>query len=750
MTTSIEPHLSLPTAAPINASFANDDIVSAFKQLFADLFEQHLASALHDVNALGMPHLGTFDLVRRNVNADGLALLPGSSEEDATRYLYRAWRSRDSDGRGLHFLKTYLQMLFPNICELEQMMQSKHQPYPLDLYPASLHSGDPDKYLTSRVEIILDYSTEMTDFTKLMSVFRAILPARIAPLFKFRLLLLLWQESLIESSLLLQKNTSMFANPCGLRISTAKNYLWQLGNDNQYTQLSNDLAQGTPGIIVGQTLIKLNAYYSLSKLKLDASWKLGQLVGGVVIPPPIKLDGTWHVGIKNPYASVVKLTQCKISSAAVLNKTTISTVYPYLNKPGLTLNGAWRVSDRIVSKALITSTALINALQTVTSTLLDNKIIGIDYPYKNRLGKLKLNGFKLRETGVLTASTAKIQVSKTIPALGVYYKLPTLNKLNHGLKLNDSWQVGGGNKRFTLNGAWQIGGRYQAVDSHAVIASTAEMVQPQHVDTTFSEHIALDYPYKTRLGKVVTLNGYQKLNSAWQVGGAVSKKPLGFKLRETGVLVEGTVKVNTAKTIDVIDNYLKLGKTAKLSRLIKLDGSKTLNGRWRLGGSVDNVLLNGSFKIGGAIKHSLSINGTWKLGQRTQLVYSSAVISSTSALSITSTVEASIGVFKGNLFSFISEQGTENYEFISTLSPSVELSELNKIVNNRLLLATPPIGDIFMHKGIVYRPLNADILMSEDHDNVHVVSDSGKYYAQFDASVDLSGLHAEVTYLAAV
>jgi hypothetical protein len=60
------------------------------------------------------------------------------------------------------------------------------------------------------------------------------------------------------------------------------------------------------------------------------------------------------------------------------------------------------------------------------------------------------------------------------------------------------------------------------------------------------------------------------------------------------------------------------------------------------------------------------------------------------------------------------------------------------------------MGDIFMHKGIVYRPLNADILMSEDHDNVHVVEDNGKYYAQFDASVDLSGLHAEVTYLAAV
>ncbi|MFZ4504696.1 MAG: hypothetical protein ACOYM1_12185, partial [Methylovulum sp.] len=227
-------------------------------------------------------------------------------------------------------------------------------------------------------------------------------------------------------------------------------------------------------------------------------------------------------------------------------------------------------------------------------------------------------------------------------------------------------------------------------------------------------------------------------------------KPLGFKLRETGVLVEGTTTVEAFKTIDVIDNYLKLGKTAKLSRLITLNGSKKLNGKWRLGGSIDNVLLNGSFKIGGAFKHSLSINGTWKLGQRTQLVYSSALISSTSALSITSTVEASIGVFKGNLFSFINEQGTANYEFISTLSPSVELSDLNKIINNRLLLNSPPVGDIFMHKGIVYRPFHDDILMAEDHDNVHVIVENGHYYAQFDDSMDLSGLYAEVTYLAAL
>ena len=1015
MTSPIEPHLSLPTAAPINASFANDDIEAALKQLFADLFEKHLASALHDVNALGMPHLGTFDLVRRNVNADGLALLPGSSEEDATRYLYRAWRSRDSDGRGLHFLKTYLQMLFPNICELEQMMQSKHQAYPLDLYPASLHSGDPDKYLTSRIEIGLDYSTEMTDFTKLMSVFRAILPARLSPLFKFRLLLLLWIESRIDSTLFLQKAFNMKANPCGLRVSESTEFLWQLGRDIDYKKLGHNPAFSG---LVGQSLVKLQNYDSTFNLDVDGQWKVGQWQGGVWIAPPPKLDGSWPVGINTTYECFVKLGDCRIRTSALLSKFTQTKVYqPHLNQPGLTLNGLWHIVERMTSRVLMTSKTVITAPQHIETTFGEhlrceypftpkrlnggafgfpvrkpgiyidtatglNKIIeghvnpeklklpriakldghaldghwkiggdhgqrtlngawkigathwiidshtaldlqthaqqplvvdvtssnhvALDYPYKTRLARLpKLNpwhplngtwqvgraeskapfGFKLRETGVLVDHTASLVKQHSIDGLGRYHYLRHSNKLD-GQSLTGKWQIGGGDKRFTLNGTWRVGERYQQLDSHIINFSHSQINAKPSLITTFSDHAALDYPHKTRLARLPKLNPWHPLNGTWQVGRAESKAPFGFKLRETGVLVEAystnsltklisaygvyntlpplkrldtqnklsgkwqiggsrcalplngswqigrrklhisstatlttqatlaipqhvsfsssdqftihypgrhrlgkparlthwqsfnsglklggavsskpfgfplyadesipidsTVNIGIDKIIDVIDNRLKLGKTAKLSRLVKLNGSQSLGGTWQVGGSSGHVLLNGSFKLGGAIKHQLSINGAWKLGQRTQLVYSSAVMRTEDALSIIPTAEASIAIYKGNFFSFFNEAGAVNYQLISTMSPDQPPQPNNVLINNRLKLSPQPIGDIFMHKGIVYREIEPGVLLAEDHDNVSVVIDAGVYYAQFDSAVNLNGLYAEVTYLAAI
>ena len=881
MTTSIEPHLSLPTAAPINASFANDDIEAALKQLFADLFEKHLASALHDVNALGMPHLGTFDLVRRNVNADGLALLPGSSEEDATRYLYRAWRSRDSDGRGLHFLKTYLQMLFPNICELEQMMQSKHQAYPLDLYPASLHSGDPDKYLTSRIEIGLDYSTEMTDFTKLMSVFRAILPARLSPLFKFRLLLLLWIESRIDSTLFLQKAFNMKANPCGLRVSESTEFLWQLGRDIDYKKLGHNPAFSG---LVGQSLVKLQNYDSTFNLDVDGQWKVGQWQGGVWIAPPPKLDGSWPVGINTTYECFVKLGDCRIRTSALLSKFTQTKVYqPHLNQPGLTLNGLWHIVERMTSRVLMTSKTVITAPQHIETTFGEhlrceypftpkrlnggafgfpvrkpgiyidtatglNKIIeghvnpeklklpriakldghaldghwkiggdhgqrtlngawkigathwiidshtaldlqthaqqplvvdvtssnhvALDYPYKTRLARLpKLNpwhplngtwqlgkaessvpfGFKLRETGVLVEAYSTNSLTKLISAYGVYNTLPPLKRLDTQNKLSGKWQIGGSRCALPLNGSWQIGRRKLHISSTATLTTQATLAIPQHVSFSSSDQFTIHYPGRHRLGKPARLTHWQSFNSGLKLGGAVSSKPFGFPLyADESIPIDSTVNIGIDKIIDVIDNRLKLGKTAKLSRLVKLNGSQSLGGTWQVGGSSGHVLLNGSFKLGGAIKHQLSINGAWKLGQRTQLVYSSAVMRTEDALSIIPTAEASIAIYKGNFFSFFNEAGAVNYQLISTMSPDQPPQPNNVLINNRLKLSPQPIGDIFMHKGIVYREIEPGVLLAEDHDNVSVVIDAGVYYAQFDSAVNLNGLYAEVTYLAAI
>jgi len=164
----------LPRLAPLEASYTENDVEADLKQLFLDLFGSALAPAIFDVNVLGAAHLGSFDLVRKMVNTDGLVLLPGDREEAATRYLYRAWKSGNVQGRGLHFLRTYLQVLFPNIGDAVQLWHGKGIEYPTDLR----ESEGPDTYLTSRIRIAINAFPDPESVYLIMSCMMQVIPAR--------------------------------------------------------------------------------------------------------------------------------------------------------------------------------------------------------------------------------------------------------------------------------------------------------------------------------------------------------------------------------------------------------------------------------------------------------------------------------------------------------------------------------------------------------------------------------------------
>ena len=210
----------LPAMLPLAASFEENAIEADCKRLLMHLFAEHLAGLVFDENVLGAAHLGSFDLVRKAVNTDGLILLQGDREEAATRYLYRAWKSRDGQGRGLHFLRTYLQILFPGECEVRQKWHTENN-YPDFLCdPTPGFSSDynhldddgleldgswnvgaqyyrlnefmnPDAinteglYLTSRIEITMGPSIDDATVNKISSIISNCLPARLLTQFLF-------------------------------------------------------------------------------------------------------------------------------------------------------------------------------------------------------------------------------------------------------------------------------------------------------------------------------------------------------------------------------------------------------------------------------------------------------------------------------------------------------------------------------------------------------------------------------------
>jgi hypothetical protein len=141
-----------------------------------DAFRDFLRSLEREIGVYGAPHLGGFDQVERWVKADGLAMARGGSQ-DAMRYLFKAWRARNPK-RGLHFLRTYLQLLWPNAWAVDQLWQKKSQPYGQALYGREelLARGviniDDDHFLTSRLNV--DVAAQEGTGAELLQVSRSL------------------------------------------------------------------------------------------------------------------------------------------------------------------------------------------------------------------------------------------------------------------------------------------------------------------------------------------------------------------------------------------------------------------------------------------------------------------------------------------------------------------------------------------------------------------------------------------------
>lgn len=149
-----------PTLLPLQISADANDIEAALKQQFLDLFMENLRAGERELNVSGMPHLGPIDLIERHVKLDGLALI--RTDEPSMKYLYRAWKARNPK-RGMHFLRTYLQLLWPNGWVVNQMWQDKGSPYPTGLSARSaIAAPDPHSthYMTSRIRVLIDDDRE--------------------------------------------------------------------------------------------------------------------------------------------------------------------------------------------------------------------------------------------------------------------------------------------------------------------------------------------------------------------------------------------------------------------------------------------------------------------------------------------------------------------------------------------------------------------------------------------------------------
>lgn len=164
----------VPDLWPLRESHEADQVEAELKALFIAMFDQFVRPGLTAMSTLGAPHLGDVDQLERAVKVDGLALQRGDASEPAMRYLHKAFRSRNPK-RGLHMLRTYLQVLFgEGGWSIAQMWQNTGATYPEDL-SADAH---PLRFLTSRVHVTVISSPAFGRPEMLAQSLRSVIPAR--------------------------------------------------------------------------------------------------------------------------------------------------------------------------------------------------------------------------------------------------------------------------------------------------------------------------------------------------------------------------------------------------------------------------------------------------------------------------------------------------------------------------------------------------------------------------------------------
>ena len=140
---------------PIDNSHVVNQLEFEMRDLLTGLYRDYIQTEIDDINVYGAPHQGSFALIERLIDQEGLTVMRETAEENI-RYLFNAWRNRNPQ-RGLHFLRTYLTSLFGQDVIAEQLWQLKAATYPTHLRTMTeiQAAGEnvSDYFLTSRVRV---------------------------------------------------------------------------------------------------------------------------------------------------------------------------------------------------------------------------------------------------------------------------------------------------------------------------------------------------------------------------------------------------------------------------------------------------------------------------------------------------------------------------------------------------------------------------------------------------------------------
>lgn len=165
---------------PLATQQENGQLEREWNEIFRAVFEKTLQKKTQEISVYGLPWAsGTEESIYPFFSLIGLNTLQTIHDIDKLSFLYKAWTVTNPK-RGFHFLRTFLQMVYPEAFTIYQLWQPKSETYPNGLVSES-NATQETHWLTSRVRLEVEDWSEGS--SQLLNKYRPVLQSIVSARF---------------------------------------------------------------------------------------------------------------------------------------------------------------------------------------------------------------------------------------------------------------------------------------------------------------------------------------------------------------------------------------------------------------------------------------------------------------------------------------------------------------------------------------------------------------------------------------
>lgn len=168
---------------PLIGSHNDADFGEQLKQLTSKVFVKLLGKQASRVNLSSVPWLSDIDQLRQLLHKDGISLLTNAADDQRVKHFYKAWIAKNGQGRGLHLLRLFLNLMYAGNTQVVALTVSQLYQDSTKSYPTALSkTPQVNSFLTSRILIDIVFTPDFSNSKQIEDSIKNIISARFLPI----------------------------------------------------------------------------------------------------------------------------------------------------------------------------------------------------------------------------------------------------------------------------------------------------------------------------------------------------------------------------------------------------------------------------------------------------------------------------------------------------------------------------------------------------------------------------------------